>query len=177
MVKPIITHSIAVIAAVLAVLAWDHYKPTPQPVGEYTTAKVAPEVVGLPKVDVPLKKIKAFAPMDSDNLKLPEPLKKEPVIAATVCPTDPHPQIVVSVVDKDTGEVTTVTRVEPYPLLAALNSSSVSLGYGASRAGPLWELSARKDLFQVKGVNFGITARADTQREYRGMVLATYSFR
>jgi hypothetical protein len=157
-------YTILLLILVLAILAgaWYYFKPKPAQTGQYVTATVAPEMKAIPKITIHPKALKVY--VSSTKLKLPDTMKNQPVIAATEVKTDLHPQTVVTTVNPDTGETTTIVRRDAYKLLQAIQTGEMRLSYGYRGTERMARLSATEYLVQVKGINLGVEVAVDSDK-------------
>ena len=159
----------AMLLAGLSVLAgvWWYFKPAqPAPVGTYTDAKDAKQVVGLEKQ--PMQgTIKVLPnPTAKKKLAMPQSVQDDPskhVVDTAQFPITYQPFTSVTVYDDKTGDVTTSVVNDPLPWLAAERRSYVRLGYGVkSRTGKVGQIAAGTNLVQMKALHAGISAELFT---------------
>lgn len=143
------------------------FKPAPAPIGEHAPAKVAPQVIDVPKVSITPAKIKVYAPKAKANLKLPESMRMDTnihVVESTWVPADDHPQTITTVINAETGETETLVRREPLPWLAFKKTGAIGLSYDAITS--LRTLSIRQDILQIKQLYLSgdIALRSDKEK-------------
>jgi hypothetical protein len=152
----------------LLVFIWDRLTPAPVPVNQWVAAPVAKVIAHVPTVSIQPKMLRVYAPVAKKKLNLPPALQQddnEYVISATTLKPDYHPQTTTTLVNKETGETTTVTRRDPYPWIAFQNSGEARIDYGIKDTGArVGRLTVREDFVQVKGINLGVTATLDSDR-------------
>ena len=151
---------LAIVAAFIAVKLWRDNTIT-APVGVYSLAKVAPEMKSIPIIAIHPKTVQVYAPIAVAKLKLPDSMKNQVVVAANEVKATPRPQAIVTTLNPDTGEVTTIVRQDPYKWLQATQTGEVRLAYGYRGTEHIARLSVTEDLLQVKGINLGGTASLD----------------
>jgi len=182
----------------VAVIMWDHFKPAPAPVGQWGAAETSKLVKDVMTEQLKMSKtLTVYAPAAKQKLKLPPEVQNDPdkyVLAASTVKPSLRSTTVTDVVDKETGVTTTLTRTEPYPLIAALQTGEVRVDYGYKRSATVetgtgnsyligigqWQTIAntikmetkrvarftlREDLVQIKGVNLGGTLSVDSDRD------------
>lgn len=160
----------------------------PKPVGSDSVIAVeAPAVRKAPTKKVVIKApVRAFQGDTKANLKLPPLVQADAnkeVIAASQVKSDLRPQTVSTVVDKETGDVQTFVKTDPYPWLAVETRGDIRLSYGYKyRAGvPLMagqsaiitggslntvgRLQLTYDALRIKAFTVGIVATVDTDRD------------
>lgn len=156
--------ALGLLALAVAVLLMERCVPQPAPVGQHVEAAPAPQVAKVPTVAVPTAPVKVYAPAAKARLKLPEEVKRDPgrhVVAATRTPADERPHTVTTVLDADTGEVTTYARAEPLPWIAAQPKTELGAFVGYRFAEPALRIEARQELLQVKALHLGAIASAE----------------
>jgi hypothetical protein len=186
------------ILVLVSVVIWDHFKPSPAPVGQWGAAETSKLVSDVMKEQLKMSKtLTVYAPAAKKKLDLPPEYQKDPkqyVLAATTLNPDYHPQTTTTLVNSETGESTTITRREPYLLIAAQQTGEIRVDYGYKRSATVetgtgnsyligigqWQTIAntikmetkrvarftlREDLVQVKGVNLGGTLSVDSDRD------------
>lgn len=147
-----------------------------KPVGGASTPAVeAPAVRNAPRVPVSIKAPVVTLQGDSKaRLKLPEAViadKNEQVIAASQVKGDLHPQTVSTVIDTETGKVTSFTKIDPYPWFAVETRGNVGVAYGYKfrsllpEAHAVTRLQLGYDVVRVKALTVGVTATVDTDRD------------
>lgn len=145
-------------------------RPMPEPVAAWRPAKPDPILRGVPTQDITPPKIKVYAPIAKQKLKLPDPVQADPhtyVLTSSRLPNDTHPQTVTTVINDQTGDVSTITRREPLPWLAIEKTGELRLDYGIKRGlDRVARLSYREDFIQVKAFHAGLTAAIDSDGEY-----------
>lgn len=151
-------------------LTWDKLTPDPTPVGQWTEAPVSKPVADVPKVEIAPKKLKVYAPQAKKKLKLPDAVQQDDnqyVVSSTTLKPSYRPQTATVLVNQETGETSTVYRLEAYPLFAAQHSGEIRIDYGVKRGlERVGRLTVREDVAQIKGVNLGATASVDTDRDF-----------
>lgn len=158
------------LAAIVLIAFWYVKTPTPPPVNTWVPAKPASEVAHVGTEAVACKQIIVYKEAAKQKLNLPAPIANDPnqhVIAATDVKPDEHTNTVVTVVDPLTGQSSTITRRDPYPLFAFLQKGEVRFDVGLKNAGSkVGRFTLKEDLLQIKGVNVGVNLNADTDRAY-----------
>jgi hypothetical protein len=153
----------------VGIVLWDHFKPTAQPVGQWSAAEESKLVSGILKEHLKMTKtLTVYAPTAKKKLDLPPEIQSDPnkyVLSASTVKPSLRSTTITEVVDKETGASTELVRVEPYPLIAAEQTGEARIDYGIKSTGAtVGRLSLREGLVQVKGVNLGVTATVDTDR-------------
>jgi len=162
------------VAAFVVFKLWQNNTIT-SPVGTYVPATKAPEVKLIPKVTVHPKVVKVYAHVAVAHLKLPDDMKNQEVLDATEVKSDTRPQTIVTTLNPDTGEVTTVVRRDPYKWVQAEQVGGVEISYGYRGTDRIARMTASEDLVQVKGVNLGVVASLDSDGQH--FVGAAISYR
>jgi hypothetical protein len=159
-------------------LAWDNLTPDPAPVGQWIDATVSKPIAAVEKVEIKPAKLKVYAKPAKAKLKLPDAIQQDEslyVLSSSTVKPSLRPQTVTTVVNEATGESTTITRREAYPLLAFENTNRVSLNYGVNaRLDRVGWITYEKTFAQVKGWHAGITATAVSDRS--GLVGGTLRY-
>jgi hypothetical protein len=145
-------------------------------------APVAPTIAKVKKRIIKPKQVVVYAPEAKAKLKLPPAVlanTEAQVIGATTVAPSERRVTVTSVLDATTGETTTYTKPEPYPLLAveSRGEARFSYGYKLTRDSPVptpvGRLSLTQDFVQIKALHIGVTAALDTDRSaFIGLGLA-----
>jgi hypothetical protein len=160
----------AILLSLLAYFLWQHFAPPPAPVGQWVEATSSKELKVVPKVSIQPKALKVYAPSAKQKLNLPAALQQDDnsyVIASSTLAHDYHPQTVSSVINSETGEVTTITRREDYPWFAPEQTGEARVDYGIKNGGVrVGRLTVREDVLQIKAVHLGATATLDSDRDY-----------
>lgn len=173
---PYRTLAVAAIA-ILAIIGWFWFKPSPPPVGEHVPARIAPQVKGIPKVDLKVPKVKVYASIAKAKLKLPAADVANPdihVIESSRIEPDIHPQTITTLIDAGTGETTTLIRREPDPWLAIKNTGEIRIDYGyrnsmnTTQPGGIYlaRMTFREDLLQIKMFYAGVNASLDSDGQH-----------
>jgi len=151
-------------------LIWYIFTPKPASVGEWHQEPSAPEIKGIPKENITPSKVAVYSPIAKSKLDLPPDVQNDKdkyVLSTSKLPTDTHPQDVVTIIDKNTGNTETLVRREPYPWLAAEQSGEFRFDYGMKNGGvKVGRFSLHEDLIQVKALHAGINGSLDTDRTY-----------
>lgn len=156
----------SVLFVLVAYVLWDSFTPVSEPVGQWVEARPSGPVAAVQKEVIHPKALKVYTKPAKAKLNLPATLQQDDnqyVLASSTLKHDYHPQTVTTLVNRETGEATTITRGEPYPWLAAQQTGEIRLDYGIKNGGvAVGRLTLREDLLQVKGVNLGAGASLDT---------------
>jgi len=158
-----------IILAAIAVLAWLHFKPVPQPVGAPTIAKQAPQLAGVQTETIKPPSVVVFKQTAKKKLFLPQPVQDDPhqhVLASSRIPANLHPQTITTTIDDTTGKPSTYVTVEPLPWLAVKYTGSARIDYGYRGADRIWRLSGHQDMIQVKAWAGGISASIDSDGQH-----------
>lgn len=153
-----------IIAAVLLLVWLDYAGKEPQAVNVWIPAKVAKAVKLIPKVSIPIKHIKVYAPKAKAQLKLPDNVLDDPikqVLEASTVERSEHQQTVTTVLNTDTGETETITRQEPLPWVQLDDRGSIGMYSGIKNGQPTVRLEAHEDVFDIKSVRCGAVASVD----------------
>ena len=67
-------------------------------------------------------------------------------------------------IDANTGETTTLDRVEPLPWLAVSTKTEIGAFYGVKNGAPAFRIQAQQELLRVKALHLGAVASADVAR-------------
>lgn len=153
--------ALVVVALLAGWQVWSRFSPGSPPVGVHVPATPAPAVAALPTLATPIKSgsVRTYTPAAKARLKLPDSVQAAPqqqVIAASTVKPDSHAYTLTTLVDTDTGEVTTLQRREPLPWLARDPSGHVDLLLGYRDGGPVARLSLTQNLLQVKAWRLGV---------------------
>ena len=147
---------------VAGLVMWQKFSP-----GKWLTA--APVVDATPRVPVKIEApLMVYPPSVKTNLKLPPAYqdKNKSVVAATEVKPQRSAQTVITVVDTQTGDVETLVRDKPLPLLAFERHGQIRLDYGFKGGKQVTRLSVQQDLIQAKALHGGISATLDVGGEY-----------
>lgn len=160
---------IVIVALVaLGVVLYFHFKPEPAPTGVHLPAKDAPQVAREVRVEVPIAApIKVYRPEVKRKLKLPDAIQQnasQHVIASSRTVGDERPHTITTVIDANTGETTTLDRVEPLPWLAVSTKTEIGAFYGVKNGAPAFRIQAQQELLRVKALHLGAVASADVAR-------------
>jgi len=149
----------AVVAAVLSAL---YFMPHDKPANNSHMATEAPSVAKVDKVAVTPVKVWVYDSSAKGKLPLPDTIKNNPdEHVLTASKVEGH--TVITAINTTTGEATTVDNKDPLPWVAAVQLNEVKLEYGLSGVG---RLSYRRDIFQIKAANFGVSATLDSDGSY-----------
>lgn len=161
---------IAVGILIVAMVLWYETKPTPAPVGDWQTAKHAPQVAAVPKTAITPPKVEVYTAPAKKKLDLPAAVQQDThahVVAATRVAADDHPETVTTLLDDQTGAETTLVRREPLPWIAAEQRGELRLDYGMKNgARKVGRLSFQEDLVEVKALHAGVNANLDTDGQF-----------
>jgi hypothetical protein len=146
----------------LLVFLWDRFTPSPAPVGVTVIAAPNKAIAGVPKIDVPVKKLKVYTAPAKAKVALPQNVKDDPnqyVLGSTSLKPDTHPTTITTMVNAETGESTTYTTREPYPWFAFENQGDIGAGVGFDKTGAtVGMIEIHEDLVQIKAAHLGVTA-------------------
>lgn len=148
----------------------------PRPVGSVSVvATPAPALHMAPTVSTPIKApVKTYRGKTKTNLKLPDKViadDKQQVIAASQVKSSLRPQTVSTVIDTDTGAVTSYTKTDPYPWFAVETRGEAKVAYGykynhsVGVPAPVARLQLSYDAIRIKALTAGITATVDSDRD------------
>lgn len=178
----VIIHAIEFLL-ILAIAGWLYftYNPVPPSSGESVIAKQAPAVKREPTKEVVIKApVKAYVGKTKANLKLPDAIQKddkEQVIAATQSAPSLRPTTTSTVINTETGEVQTFTKVDPYPWLAWEPRGEIGIAYGYKStlrcasfqcdtdAKRVARLQFGFDAIRIKALTAGVVITADSDRD------------
>lgn len=157
-----------------------------RPVGsDSVVARQAPAVKKQPTKQVTIKApVTAFVGKTKANLKYSGKFLEddnEQVIAANQVKGSDRPQTVSTVVNTETGAVTTFVKTDPYPWLSFEPRGELKLSYGYKfkaalpQAERVTRLQLNYDVIRVKALTVGATATIDTDRD--AFVGASVSYR
>ena len=149
-------------------LWWTMYKPAPK-VGEVHQVETAPQIAGMP-TETLTSPVKVLPQKAKEKLGLSAGQQDDPnlyVLGSSKLPADTHPQIVTTLLNTQTGDVTTESVNGPLPWLVAEKSQEVRVDYviKSNWHGP--SISYRMDLVRVKAVDFGCGVAWDFDHEGR----------
>lgn len=147
-------------------LLWTAMTPSRPPAGQWVDARPSQVLAAVPKETIQPKALKVYTKPAKAKLKLPDPIQQDDnqyVLASSTLKHDYHPQTATTVINSETGEVTTITRREVYPWFALQQTGEIRLDYGIKNGlEKVGRLTLREDLLQIKGINLGATATVDT---------------
>lgn len=157
------------------------YKPALPSSGESVIAKEAPAVKGAPLTSFTVKgPVKGYGGKAKEKAKLPPAIQQDPnkeLIAATQTPSSLRPTTTSTVIDKETGQVQTFTKVDPYPWLSWEPRGEVGIAYGYKSTFRCASFSCDTDsklvarlqfgydVLRIKALTAGITATVDSDRD------------
>lgn len=130
------------------------------------TAVPAKEVRGdIPApVEIATKTVRAYKPATKRALKLPQAVQDDPaalVVSASAVQADDHPHTITTVVNGDTGEVTTFDRRDPLPWVAVNTHGRAGIYYGIKAGVQTVRIQAQQELVQVKALHLGLIGSVD----------------
>ena len=160
---------LAVLLALAAYAVALYLQPDDAPAGVSVAAQPAPELKRAKTAPLKLDTIQAHAPHVKRDLQLPAAVQadaKQHVIASSRTANDERRHTVTTLVDAETGAVTSYDRVEPQPWLAVNTRSEVGVFYGIKSGDPVLRLHAKQDLLQVKALRIGIVGTLDSDADY-----------
>lgn len=139
---------------------------TQTPVGLNVPATPAPEVKKVETIAKPIKSktVKVYPATVKKKIKLPEVVLENPameVIASSQVKADDRPQTVTTLINTDTGESQTFVKRDPLPWLDFNKRGEAGMYMGIKNGEPTIRLEAKQNVFQVKALNFGVTASID----------------
>ena len=187
------------IVGLLTFILWKHFLPQMPPIEQYVPAVESKFVKNVPQETIQPKALKVYTKVAKKKLNLPPEVQaddKKHVVAATTVSRDTRPRTVITYTDSETGDVQTLTRREPSPLLAARKSGTFGIYYGYKSGGPsqvidqndwmgkaytasqvaplgatkVWRASLTQDLVQTKAVLWGGMLNLDSDGEKFGGV-------
>lgn len=158
----------SILAVCVLLLLWWFWPEPITPVGETKIADEAKEVKGEPKTEIKPAKVQAYQPKVKNKLGLPQAVQadaKAHVLSASKVRGDDHPHTITTVLNEQTGEVTTYDRRDPLPWFALGGQKAVAIGHGFKSGKEVSWVSARADLVQVKALRLQVVGMAfsDTQ--------------
>ena len=147
--------------AAASITLWHH---TPAVEG-----KIAPAIASVPKETIQMK-VAVFIPPAKKKLNLPIEIQLNPtdhVTAATTVTCDDRDKTVTSVLNED-GTSKLFVKQEPLPWFRKEEAATLTLDWGQKRTSDTSMLRAgvRLDLAQTKALHFGLTAAADSDRDW-----------
>lgn len=153
-----------IILLLLTIGGWLYFKPAPIPPGITIEATPAKEVAKEETIPIITAPVQAFKPAVKRKLGLPKTVQDDAakhVLASVKTANDERQHTVTTVLDKDTGWVSSYDRIEPLPWVSVANKSELFGGVGYDNHGKrVWALSGRQELLQLKGVHLGVTGLA-----------------
>lgn len=151
-----------ILAVVLLLsVAWTFWPRHVPPVSVPVIAKPA-----LPKVqkETIQAKVSVYKPVAKKKLNLPKSVQDSPtkhVVDASRVAPDFHPHTITTVLDSETGDVTTYDTKETLPWLAPGHMGGVGVFYGLKDGKPTGQVYAWHDLLQAKSLFAGVRASLD----------------
>lgn len=139
------------------------------PAGVTTAAQTAPELKRDAAAPLKLGSIQAHAPRAKRTLQLPAAVQADAdqhVIAASRTANDERQHTITTLVDAQTGEVTSYDRVEPLPWVTVNTKSEVGVFYGIKSGSPVLRLQGRQDLLQLKAMHVGVVGTLDSDATF-----------
>jgi hypothetical protein len=140
------------------VLLWAGMHREPARINDAVPAPVAPELIHEGKTDTPIQSIKTYPKSVKRKLNLPALVQADDnkqVIAASKLPADDYPQTVTTVIDTQTGEISTHMRRDSLPLFSLDTSGDAGLYIGLRNGSTALSGEARQSLFKVYAVHVG----------------------
>lgn len=175
---------VAVFSLLTLWLVWLWYGKQPTAPQDWSPAKPAHQVSGMPKVEHPSPaKIKVLPKKQAaKKLGLPAAVTdddNQQIIDTATIPPAPDGATTVTTINMQTGEATTIVKANPRPLFAFLRSGAAGIRYGITSAGQQQAaLFVRQDLLRVGNIHLAATAEArtaaDRQAEAYGAVEVSY---
>lgn len=153
------------------------------PSAQSVEATPAPELKRAPTAPVAIKKpVKTYTGDSKANLKLPKSVVDNPdehVVAASQVRGSDRPQTVTTTINSETGQVTSYSKVDPYPWFAVETRGEAKLAYGykaddLGRVRQVTRLAINYDVVRVKAVTAGVVLSADSDGSTFAGVGLTY---
>lgn len=163
---------ILVLVMGLAYVAWLRFSPQPAPVGSIVPAKVALAAKAIPKVIRHPKAVKTYASAAKRTLQLPKLIaddKNMQVLASSSVDPDSHPHTITTLLNIETGDITTVDRREALPWLTIRRSGALGLEHDLFRQ--INTVYVRQDLIQSKDLVLGGKLGYSSERKASASVL------
>lgn len=130
----------------------------------------AQALAGESKQELQPKTVKVYKPSAKPKLSLPKSVQDNPaqhVLSATDIPKSKHERTLSTVLDADTGEVTTYVTEKPLPWLESTRSGSIGMYIGLKGLEPAVRAELRQDFYSIKGVQVSAIASADQTQSGR----------
>ena len=151
---------------------WWRFRPQPAPVSVPVIAQPAKAVATVGKETIQAK-VKVYKQEAKKRLNLPQNITSDPakhVAASSTIKPDYHPHTVSTVIDDNTGEVTTYDVREPLPWLAVNNHGEIGMGYGMKSMpgkgfGPTARIVAQQNLLDIKSATVSLQGTLDSDGE------------
>ena len=157
-----------------ACAAWWVMRPSPPP--PIALATPAPQVASIPTLTIHPAQVTVLAPKAKARLNLPVAVRDDPgqhVVAASRVDADLRPHTITSVLDADTGQVTTYDQAEPLPWLGITRRGEIGLAYGFRQGQPMGRLYLHQGLLDLKALRISGIAHLDQDGQwYTGISLA-----
>ena len=142
-------------------------------------ATPAPQVATVPTVTIQPAQVRVLAPSAKRKLALPAAVQadaQQHVAAATRVDPGIRPVTVTSVLDADTGEITTYTREEPLPWLATTRRGEIGLAYGLRSGQQTGRLYLHQGLVDLKTLRLNGIAHLDQDGQWFAGVALAYRY-
>ena len=140
-----------------------------KPSAPLVVATQAPQVAMVETVEIKPAKVQVYARKAKVKLSLPAAVQADPmqhVAAASRVESSDRPVTVTTLLDERTGAVTTYTREEPLPWLAAGHSGEASIAYGMRSGQMMGRIMVRQDILQIKAARIGAQATIDQDGQW-----------
>lgn len=157
---------VAALAAciVCAWLIWEwQTRPAPPPVSVSVPLPEAPQAANQPTERVVVKTVVVYK---DRPVPLPGAATTEKVTATARLEAEERPYTLSATLDTETGQSRIWAQAEPLPWLAITTHGEAGLAYGLRDGAPVWRLSARQDVIQVKAVKAGLVGTVDSDGEW-----------
>lgn len=153
-------------AAIIIAIVHIYRRVDPRP---SAPAPVARELHGVLATVVSCKPIVIYRDKVKAALGLPDEVKANPdrqVVAATKIPRDDRAHTVSAVADLTSGRVDLFVRDDPLPWFAIEHRGAAGFARGFRSGAPIYRLTAREDLLQLKAAHVGLVGSVDSDGQW-----------
>jgi len=162
--------AIMTVAAALAAcigcawLIWEwQSRPAPPPVSVSVPLPPAPQAENKPTERVVVKTVVVYK---DRPVPLPGAATTEKVTATARLEAEERPYTLSATLDTETGQSRIWAQAEPLPWLAITTRGEAGLAYGLRDGDPVWRLSARQDMLQIKAARLAGVASLDSDGQW-----------
>jgi hypothetical protein len=146
-----------------ALIIWMLWPTPQQPVGVSTPLPPAPAAKDKPTETIQVKTVVVYR---DRPVPLPTAKPTERVTATGRLDAEERPYTLSATLDVETGQSRIWSQPEPQPWLAVTRHGEAGVSYGYKSGEPVFRLSARQDLLQVKAMRLGLSSTLDSDGDW-----------